>query len=79
MTNDDKVEAVPEPDFLVVINHEQQYSVWPANREVPAGWKSAGYSGSREQCLDHIEQVWVDMRPLSIRRSATSDPVHDRN
>ncbi len=55
-------------DFRVVINHEEQYSIWPADRTLPAGWNDAGQRGNRENCLDHIERVWVDMRPASVRR-----------
>jgi len=54
--------------FCVVINQEEQYSVWPAHRELPAGWTDAGKTGSREACLAHIEEVWTDMRPLSLRK-----------
>ncbi|GAA3743619.1 MbtH protein [Spinactinospora alkalitolerans] len=56
-------------EYLVVVNEEQQYSVWPATRELPAGWLSEGTRGSREECLHHIERVWTDMRPASVRRS----------
>lgn len=52
----------------VVINDEEQYSIWSAHKEPPAGWHSVGYEGSREACLAHIEEVWTDMRPLSVRR-----------
>lgn len=57
-----------DDQYLVVINHEEQYSVWFADRETPAGWRAEGTSGSREECLDHIERVWTDMRPLSLRQ-----------
>lgn len=53
--------------YVVVINHEEQYSIWPADRAVPLGWTSVKYEGSKEQCLSHIEQVWTDMRPRSVR------------
>ncbi len=59
-----------EGAFVVVINHEQQYSIWPAQAEPPAGWSAAGLTGSREECLDYIEQHWLDIRPLSMRRGA---------
>jgi MbtH protein len=60
--------------YLVVLNHEEQYSVWLADREIPAGWRAEGTSGTREECLDHIERVWTDMRPLSLRqRMAAND------
>jgi len=55
--------------FKVVINHEEQYSIWPADRENPAGWRDEGTVGTREYCLGHIDQVWTDMRPLSLRRA----------
>lgn len=54
--------------FHVVINHEEQYSIWPDFRTVPAGWRTVGVTGSKKECLDHIERVWTDMRPLSLRR-----------
>jgi MbtH protein len=57
-----------EPTYLVVINDEMQYSIWRSDLELPAGWRSDGTSGTREQCLTHIDTVWTDMRPLSLRR-----------
>jgi MbtH protein len=54
--------------FVVVINGESQYSIWPSRLEVPMGWRPAGYEGSRAECLSHIAQAWSDMRPLSVRR-----------
>jgi len=54
--------------FRVVVNHEEQYSIWPAHRELPAGWTDVGKTGSKEECLAHIEAVWTDMRPLSLRK-----------
>ena len=60
-----------EPDdreYRVVINHEEQYSIWPVDREVPEGWRGIGFSGTKKECLDHIEEVWTDMRPLSWRK-----------
>lgn len=59
--------------FRVVLNDEEQYSVWWADRELPAGWRAEGTEGSREECLAHVGQVWTDMRPLSLRRRM--DPV----
>jgi MbtH protein len=56
-----------EPDYLVVVNDEEQYSIWLADKDVPAGWRPEGTSGSKQTCLEHIDQVWVDMRPLSLR------------
>lgn len=54
--------------YRVVVNHEEQYSIWPADRANPAGWSDADKSGSKQECLEHIEKVWVDMRPLSLRK-----------
>jgi MbtH protein len=54
--------------FKVVVNHEEQYSIWPAERENAPGWRDAGRTGSKEECLAFIESVWTDMRPLSLRR-----------
>ncbi len=53
--------------YGVVINHEEQYSIWPTDREIPRGWKAVGKEGKRQSCLDYIEEVWTDMRPLSLR------------
>ncbi|WP_199565696.1 MbtH family protein [Spongiactinospora rosea] len=49
--------------YLVVVNHEKQYSIWPADREPPAGWDPTGVTGDRQACLEHIELTWTDMRP----------------
>jgi MbtH protein len=54
--------------FLVVMNHEEQYSIWPDYREIPAGWRAVGKSGKKAECLAYIDEVWTDMRPLSLRR-----------
>ena len=54
--------------YKVVMNHEEQYSIWPASRENAPGWRDAGPSGSKAECLAYIERVWTDMRPLSLRR-----------
>jgi len=57
-----------EARYKVVVNHEEQYSIWPDDRPVPEGWREAEFAGNRKECLDHIEEVWTDMRPLSLRR-----------
>lgn len=54
--------------YQVVANNEEQYSIWRADKEIPAGWREAGPSGPRPQCLDYIKEVWTDMRPLSLRK-----------
>ncbi len=55
--------------YEVVKNHEDQYSIWPADRELPLGWDKAGKSGTKAECLAFIEEVWTDMRPLSLRKA----------
>ncbi len=54
--------------YKVVVNHEEQYSIWPVDRENPLGWRDAGKSGLKEECLAYIKEVWTDMRPLSLRK-----------
>ena len=55
--------------YKVVVNHEEQYSIWPAERENPLGWKDAGARvGPKAECLAYIKEVWTDMRPLSLRK-----------
>lgn len=54
--------------YLVVVNHEEQYSIWPEGRELPLGWQAVGKAGTKQECLDYIEEVWTDMRPLSLRK-----------
>ncbi len=54
--------------FKVVINAEEQYSLWPADKETPAGWRDEGRTGNREECLAYIKDVWTDMRPRSVRK-----------
>jgi len=53
--------------YRVVLNHEEQYSIWPDDRELPAGWRAEGTAGTRRECLEHIDRVWTDLRPLSLR------------
>ena len=54
---------------LVVLNDEEQYSIWPADRPIPAGWRREGFAGTREACLAHIDAAWTDMRPRSVREA----------
>ena len=54
--------------YTVVMNDEEQYSIWPADRELPLGWKAVGKQGTKAECLAYIEEVWTDMRPLSLRK-----------
>ena len=53
--------------YRVVRNHEEQYSIWPADRENALGWMDAGFTGTKEECLAYIKEVWTDMRPRSLR------------
>ncbi|MFY1699890.1 MULTISPECIES: MbtH family protein [unclassified Solwaraspora] len=53
--------------YAVVLNQEEQYSIWPHERDVPAGWSQTGMVGTKAECLEHIEKIWVDMRPRSLR------------
>lgn len=59
--------------YTVVINHEEQYSIWPADRELPLGWNAVGKTGTKAECLAYIEEVWTDMRPLSLRKKMEED------
>ncbi|MGE5458713.1 MAG: MbtH family protein [Methanococcaceae archaeon] len=59
--------------YKVVVNHEEQYSIWPADRENALGWFDEGKTGSKQECLEHIKAVWVDMRPLSLRKKMEAD------
>ena len=54
--------------YKVVVNAEEQYSIWPRDREIPLGWRDAGKEGPKQECLDYIQEVWTDMRPLSLRK-----------
>jgi len=54
--------------YKVVVNHEEQYSIWPAGRDNPLGWRDAGRQGSRQECLIWVKENWTDMRPASLRR-----------
>ena len=54
--------------YTVVMNHEEQYSIWPKERELPLGWTAVGKTGPKDECLAYIKEVWTDMRPLSLRK-----------
>ncbi|MBO4207988.1 MbtH family protein [Micromonospora echinofusca] len=58
--------------YRVVRNDEEQFSIWRADRDLPTGWYAEGTSGSRQDCLDHIGQIWTDLRPASLRRRMTA-------
>jgi MbtH protein len=63
--------------YRVVVNHEEQYSIWPVDKENALGWKDAGKSGSKAECLAYIKEVWTDMRPLSLRKAMEAQEKKD--
>jgi MbtH protein len=70
--------TVPEDEeddrtYTVVVNDEEQYSIWFADREPPAGWREVGKVGRKPECLEYINEVWTDMRPLSLRKQMEAD------
>ena len=68
---------VGERFYRVVVNEEEQYSIWWADRDLPAGWRAEGVEGTKDECLDHIGAVWTDMRPASLRRRMQQDSQRD--
>jgi MbtH protein len=56
--------------YIVLVNHEEQYSLWLADKDTPLGWKAVGKPGSKDECLAYVKEVWTDMRPLSLRTPA---------
>jgi MbtH protein len=66
-------ESAVDRAYQVVVNHEEQYSIWDLNREPPDGWRADGFTGTRQQCLAHIAEVWTDLRPLSARTTAGAE------
>jgi MbtH protein len=64
---------IPAENYRVVVNHEEQYSIWPDYKPLPAGWRDAGKLGTKDECLSHIKSVWTDLRPLSLRQAMESD------
>lgn len=64
--------------YAVVVNDEEQYAVWPLGRDRPAGWREEGTIGTKEECLQHIESTWTDMRPRSLREAMTAEAEQRR-
>ncbi|WP_370376105.1 MbtH family protein [Catenulispora sp. GAS73] len=64
-------------DYLVVLNDEEQYSIWAGGEPVPDGWRAEGTRGGKEFCLDHIERIWTDIRPRSVRERLAAEAVRD--
>jgi MbtH protein len=65
MASDEKDD---ERNYVVVVNHEEQYSIWLEGKKVPDGWRTVGKAGPKSECLSYIQTVWTDMRPLSLRQ-----------
>jgi MbtH protein len=61
-------EEIDSTLYNVLVNHAEQYTYWPKDRELPMGWKETGFHGNKQACLDYIEEVWTDMQPLDIRK-----------
>ena len=74
MTADDEDDYT---NYTVVINDEAQYSIWPSEKPLPRGWHPAGRDGPKADCLRYIDEVWVDMRPLSLRRAMAAEDGGD--
>jgi len=70
MSNPDQV---TEFQYRVVISDEERYSIWPTYKDIPLGWRDGGFAGPKQACLDHISEVWTDMRPLALRRLMDAD------
>jgi MbtH protein len=68
---DDEREDTTE--YKVVVNHEEQYSIWPSYKPNPLGWRDVGTIGPKAECLAYIKEVWTDMRPLSLRKKMAED------
>lgn len=59
----------PFGSYSVVVDDEGEHSIWPEGREIPSGWKAVGYTGPKDKCLEHIEERWTDVRPLSLQKA----------
>ncbi|MGV9883857.1 MbtH family protein [Streptomyces sp. NPDC003006] len=64
-----------DTSYAVVVNAEEQYSIWPSGRDVPEGWSPVGKEGPRDECLAHIAEIWTDMRPLSLRQRMSAENI----
>ena len=67
-------ERDPFSTYKVIINHEEQYSIWLVERENAPGWKDVGKTGTKQECLAYIQKIWTDMRPVSLRRTMMGTP-----
>ncbi|HEU4781085.1 MAG TPA: MbtH family protein [Steroidobacteraceae bacterium] len=68
-----------ETEYAVVQNHEEQYSIWPTFKNVPKGWQEVGTRGTKQECLDYIESVWLDITPKSVRESIRKQRTSELN
>jgi MbtH protein len=68
-----------EIEYFVVVNHEEQYSIWPTFKEIPLGWRKAGKSGAKQECLDYIDEVWTDITPKSVRDAIAAARLQQAN
>lgn len=68
MTTQDWKDEERAVEYKVVVNDEEQYSIWPADRDIPPGWREEGTRGDKQACLKHVGEVWTDMRPASLRK-----------
>ena len=71
MTADDEEDGAI---YAVVVNKEEQYSIWPIDKAMPRGWRAVGKQARKTECLRYIDEVWIDMRPLSLRRTMEATP-----
>ncbi len=62
-------------DYQVLVNHEEQYSLWPKFKDIPNGWRQVGPIGKKEECLAYVDEVWTDITPLSVRKQLEEDRV----
>ena len=67
MTVEEWGHETDESEYKAVVNQEEQYSIWPVDKENPPGWRDTGQRGRKLECLTYIEKIWTDMRPLSLR------------
>lgn len=75
---EDDQDDLEQQQYKVVVNDEDQYSIWPNDRDNPIGWHDEGYAGSRRECLARIDEVWRDMRPRSVRERKVDGPTDER-
>jgi MbtH protein len=65
--------------YKVVVNHEENYSIWPAASENPLGWRDVGKTGLKNECLAYIKELWTDMRPRSLNNKKMKETTSKGN